>query len=112
MGEVDGDDDTLAVCTASPRNGEGREDGEEEGDIFDEKTFISGLILAHFRVNVSRRSVEDPGISAVLGGAQGLCSVGGLEASVPGPVAFAFDRDVRLVRVGTVILSVSRSHAF
>jgi hypothetical protein len=79
------------------------DDGNEELDRFDEKTFASGTIfkLTHFRVNVRRRSAKDLGLAAVLGVAQGMYSVDGpgADASVPGPVTFVFGRGAE-VRVG------------
>jgi hypothetical protein len=77
------------------------EDGNEE-DSFDEKAFVSGTILAPFRVNVRRRSVEDLGFAAVLGDAQGMYNVDGpdVDASVPEPVTFAFGSGAEVVGVG------------
>jgi hypothetical protein len=104
---VDGDGDPLAVgvaatAAAALRDGEWEEDGNEEEDNFDEKTFVSGTILTYFRVNVRRRSAKDLGFAEVLGDAQGMYSVGGpdADASVPEPVTFAFGRGEEVVGVG------------
>ena len=107
MGAIDGDDDPLAECrcaVAAPRDGEREEDGNEEEDSFDEKTFVNGTILTHFRVNVRRRSVEKLGFAAVLEEAQGVYSVDGPDANasvpVPEPVTFAFGKGAEVVGVG------------
>jgi hypothetical protein len=103
LGAIDGDDDPLAGCgcaaVAAPRDGEWEDDRNEEEDSFDEKTFVSGTILTHFRVNVRRRSVEKPGFAAILEEAQGMYSVGGpdADASVPEPVTFAFGRGGQVI---------------
>lgn len=114
MGAVDDDDDDpLAGCAAAaaaPRDGEWEEDGNEEGDSFDEKTFVSGTILAHFRVNVRRRSAKDPRFAAVLGEAQGMYSADGpdADASVPESVTFAFGRGTEVIGLGLGVGSHKR----
>lgn len=112
MGTVDADaDDPLAACAAAaPRDGEREEDGNEEEDSFDEKTFVSGTILTHFRVNVRRRSVEDLGFAVILGEAQGMYSVDGpdADASVLEPVTFAFGKAAEVVSVGVGVGSHKR----
>lgn len=78
LGAVDGVGDAVAGW---------EEDGNEEGDGLDEKTFVSGtVILTHFRLNVRRRSVDDLGLSSAVlgfGGAAGVYNVGGRDVSVP-----------------------------
>lgn len=80
------------------------DDGNEEVDRFDEKTFVSGTIfkLTHFRVNVRRRNAKDLGFAAVLGVVQGMYSVEGPDAdtSVPEPVTFVFGRGAEVIGVG------------
>jgi hypothetical protein len=109
------DDDPLVGCA----DGEWEEDGNAEEDSFDfdEKTFVSagGTILTQFRVNVSRRSVEDLDFAAavLLEKAQGMYGVDGSDTSVPETVTFAFGRGaevrVRVVVLGAIaISSVSR----
>jgi hypothetical protein len=107
LGAVDGDDPLAGCAAAASRVGEWEEEPE---DSFDEKTFVSGTILTHFRVNVRRRSAKDLGFAAVLGEAQGMHSIDGPDASasVPEPVTFAFGRGTEVVGVGVGVGSHKR----
>ena len=92
---VDGDDDPIiagCAAVAAPRD-------DEEEDCLDEKTFVSGTILTQY---VRRRSVEDLGFAAVLGGeAQGMHSVdANVPVPMPVPVTFAFGRGADVAGVG------------